>query len=988
MKKNILLSLTLCFCMPYAWADNITFADENAKAICVTNWDTNNDGELSYDEAAAVTDIGIVFMKSNIITFDELQFFTSITEIPVAAFQECSITSVVIPNHVTTIGHHAFCYSGLSSIEIPEGVTTIGECAFLYCWGLKSITIPNSVTEIGSTSFHETGLTSIFIPHAVDSIGYRAFTGCPYLESIIVEEGNAKFDSRNGCNAIIETASNTLIAGCKNTIIPEGVLAIGGCAFEQLNDELTTITIPGTVKFIGEYAFSATTGLSSIVIPEGVEEIGSFCFYGCSDLQSISLPQTLVKLGEGAFRDNGKLKTIVIPKNVEEINHSFWNCDNLESIIVEDGSLYYESPNNRCLVESASKMLVFSLDPFIPEGVEIIGAEPFMSVKEKPLTIIIPSSVKRIGYRAFGGLDLTSLELPEGIEILDVESLGFLLLDSSHLTIPSTVTSIGARLLWGSTISTLSVAEGNPIYDSRDNCNAIIETASNTLIESSKSTIIPNSVTSIGDYAFHGVKGSSFIIPEGVIRIGAYAFYESELSSVTIPPTVTEIGSAAFLGWNESFPATVKVGMRNPVEIDEQTFPHRSNAMLFVPIGSKAAYEAADYWKEFKKIGEYRETDQTANTLSATVPQSMLTGKDASISLNLTNEDQIIMTEFYLKLPEGISIANDEDGYPDVTINSQRNNKHSVEVVLGNDGFYHFMCYSAKNNALKGNDGELFHLNLVVDENMAPGTYQAVIQNILMVNVDRKNLTQIDYTFDIVVMNVEMGDANGDGRINGLDVVDIVDYILGRPSEYFVFAASDLTGDGKVDGMDLVNMVSLVMSQNYQKAPSAKHVPSIGHVSDEPEILLQKLSSTELQLGVSSSDEFILTQFVVTLSDDALLLDIETDNSHVASWRLLGNGRYAVIVYSVRNKSFSSNGMLARLSVSEDCAIDVTDMMAVDVDRHEHWLANVSNDVTSILLQNKQNNSYSISYDLQGRRNSSLSAKGLYIINGKKMIKK
>ena len=230
---------------------------------------------------------------------------------------------------VTSIGYDAFRYcSGLTSVTIGNSVTSIGTGAFLACEGLTSVTIGNSVTSIGDYAFSGCkGLTSITIPNSVTSIGTCAFSSC-VLESIVVEDGNTFYDSRDNCNAIIETNTNKLLQGCKNTVIPNSVTIIGAGAFYWLPG-LTSITIPNSVKEIGSSAFHNCKSLTSVTIPNGVEYIGGSAFLSCTSLTSITIPNSVTSIGEGAFfHCKGLTSVISLIEEPFEITYDVFKNDN------------------------------------------------------------------------------------------------------------------------------------------------------------------------------------------------------------------------------------------------------------------------------------------------------------------------------------------------------------------------------------------------------------------------------------------------------------------------------------------------------------------------------------------------------------------------------------------------------------------------------------------------------------------------------------
>lgn len=409
------------------------------------------------------------------------------------------VTEVAFPSTVTAIKNYVFAgCQGLTSLTIPSSVRSIGDGAFQNCSGLTGTrTIPNSVTSIGKYAFSGcSGLTGVSIGNSVTSIGDFAFSSCSGLTSMTVSSGNTVYDSREGCNAIIETASNKLLFGCMNTTIPNSVTSIKSRAFYN-NRGLTSINIPNSVITVGDSTFWNCSNLANATIGNSVNTIGTYAFYGCSGLTTVSMGSSLSSIGDRAFYGCSALQTVTClattPPTIQEYTFNPYPdmlYVPMESVDAYNTALYWRSFGN-------ISGIVPGYNTFVVDGIY------YSSMNGNTAKVIANENIE--GYY------------------------------TGNVVIPSTVT------YQGMTFDVVAIDD-----NAFDGCYDLA------------SVVIGENVTAIGEQAFQGCVGlTSVTIGSNVASIASKAFnYCNALTTVTclgtVPPVMASSDCFSNVAYNRA----------------------------------------------------------------------------------------------------------------------------------------------------------------------------------------------------------------------------------------------------------------------------------------------------------------------------------------------------------------------------------------------------------------------------------------------------
>ena len=780
----------------------------------------------------------------NGVEIKDLVIPNSVTSIGNESFRGCSsLTSVSIPNSVTSIGNDAFfSCTGLTSLDMPNSVKSIGSYAFYNCSGLTSVNIPNSVTSIGSNAFQScNGLTTLTIPNGVTTINKGTFGGCTSLKSVTIPNGVTSIDdwAFNGCSSL------------QSITIPGSVTSIGSNAFQNCNgltsvtisdmsswlnidfgdnnanplscahhlylneEEVSDLTIPNDQISIGNYVFSGCSGLTSVIIPEGVTSIGSYAFYNCSGLTSINIPNSVSKIGNCAFDGCDNL-SIVLPDHIRKRTIHVEKAGTLSNYIAADERFQIEELTLTGELNTHDLLLLREMGGKALYGYGRYFKEAFKDTDGK-LSVLDLSGAKIVegfltGWELYwkDGTDDGFVSLSnEDDEIPPLIFYGCKKLSS--ITLPSSVKSIGCFAF-----------EGTTWYDNQ-----------------------PDGLVYLGKvlYAYKGnmPEDTNVTIKDGTLGIAYSAFFGcTGLKSITLPQSIVSIGKGKIKNSNNGIEpnnndiirefgisnrwtfsdcinlTTVISEIENPMEIEKvfstETF---ANSTLYVPKGCKAAYEATDYWKEFKNIKEFAmveevncsvEDDNTAMVMAVNDP----TEKDVVIP-----ESVIIDGELYPVTSIGEGAFKDNTALTLVCI-PEIIEEIGDNAFAGCSNLKAIYSYNEEPIAI-GNTKATVRTRADGSEKPASSVFAEVNKQTCILYVPKSSASKYrsaegwgEFQNIVEMESTKPGDANNDGEVDSQDVDATAAYIMDGKTENFIFINADVKTDSKINAADIVKITILM----------------------------------------------------------------------------------------------------------------------------------------------------------------------------------
>ena len=971
----------------------------------------------------------------NCIQLEEVTHLDHVKYIGIWAFENCILLNrnrgALNLSQIDSIPHDVFkgCQS-LSVVQFSDSLRYIGENAFADCVSLTSVSLPASVKTLNSYAF--SGCTKLRTVECVvenlEHVDYTTFAKTPWMDSLPTEDGivylgnialsydpksqvaataPATLTFREGTRLVADRFWKSLYLDYRNDYrknvtklsFPTSLRNIGDEAFAWVEgstyspSSFTELTLPEALEAIGEKAFYGNT-LTALALPASLSDIGREAFAYSSELTKLTIPESLKLIGEGAFSDCGKLALVEYNATRTDVKSLFSGCSSLERVNVgAKVSLLPEKVFSGC---NALVMVKFA--ERTGNTPLTIGDYAFQNCTNL-LSITLPDATVEMGEGAFAGC--------KSIKTLNV---------------PLATTVLSNSVFNGcSSLTTVSLHDGVMAIgdETFGDCKSL------------SAVQLPMGLESIGEKAFSGCTSlSSLTIPASVRNIGWGALsdcygLEKLTSYITDPQPVSQLISLSSNALREGF------GIYGPSNDDFSMMYGLTT--LYVPEGCKAKYQSTEGWKKFQNMIEMGGGGITATNKVTTADTLYIgAGNTAVLTIGLQNDiTDFTAYQFDLVLPLGIEIETNsqeeyvlsagpryDNGNFTISVDKQPMPLYSTKVK------YRVICLSLDGGTITGTNGALLSLSLVASDLFKSASLTGWTEEALFTQADGTTTRLDNRVFTVIVEDnaSKRGDTNGDGLVNVADAIEIVNYILERPSESLVREACDLNGDGQVNVTDVVKEVSVIMSSTLPVSARRKSALLASEERTSSDSLyvaaLQVTPGAQSTLSIALDNpqtSYLAFQFDLFLPEELILACDENGQyqislngsriaDHVVSVAKVSNGAWRFLVMSFGNIALSgTEGNILSVDIEANGSLvgsyegRLDNVLLTDDQENSHagqcmpFVITVDDGMTGLenLIDNDRSfNVYTPSGMLVRRQTTSLQGlpKGVYLVEGKKIV--
>ena len=970
------------------------------------------------------TNLDVVTLSDKILTIGESAFQGSgvrsvnipskISTIPNSCFRNATrLESITIPETVKTLDVYAFYGSGLKNVVIPSSIKTISDHLFANCPQIESVTLPESITLIDTYAFAGSALPQLTVPHSVVSIGNGAFDNCSKFKSLSINDGTEELSL--GYNA----TNQGLFYDCPldNVYIGRNVKydtssSVGWSPFYR-NTSLRSIEIGDIPSEVFIYEFYGCSGLTSAVVGDAVTKIGDYAFSGCESLEEFEVGASITNIGNEAFSDCSKMTSL------RTYTATPPTCGNeaLADINKFNCTLYIPYNSTAYYLNASQWQEFFKMEEFdasiVVSYIELnetsktlkLGDTMQLTVTAYPKgasmgTITWASSSDKVAT-----VDANGLVTAKGIGTATITAT-----EASGKKATCTVSVLSLQL--SKTSLQMNVGETYPLtasYSTGSDEPVVTWTSSNSSVASVDAT---GKVSALAN-------GQAVIKATDAYGLEATCDVNVSVLQLTITPSSVEvqagsttklqaaynsaIGTVPVLTWTTSDAAVATVdgtGLVKALTVGEATVTARDDKGL----------SATCMVKVFTSSNRFQIDGATVKA-----------GETIILPVKMFNESSIVSFNCDVELGNGLSVEKDEYGDYNITLADRCDNTHTI-VAADYNNKIRIVEYSSKNHPFTGNEGTVFYLPIVVNNDIESGTELTVkISDICLTEAETfEEKTCADISAILTVApRFTLGDVNNDGKFSATDISLAVEFALGHTPSTGIAEAADVNQDGKVSATDVSIIVSYVLSGKVvEGAPML--APRVGDANCHENLTYcgstLNGASRWIKLGLTNAEQYVATQFDVVLPQGVTISDVRMagDTDHSAAFNVLENGLVRVLAYSPTNANFTGENNFIKILVNGNSDDNLEIVNAAVTNKEEEFalrgISVAANDMTgvdelttglrigvegqNIVIDAPQATTVVIAditgcfttVQVEAGRNVYPATQGVYIINNKKII--